>query len=282
MSRYLFFVSHLYSLSILRPIQAEARRRGDEVAWYLEGPGAEFLRPEELRLQSIEEVKAFGADATFGPGYWLPDFFPGLKVQVFHGLEVKKGDDHFRIRGLFDLYCTHGQLTTPKFEEKAKALRFFEVVETGWPKLDPLFDGSVGKLGETLESHRPTILYTSTFTKDLTSAPRLVETIRALAGTGEWQWLVTLHPKLPNDVVERYRSMEGPNLRFVETDDVLPLLAAADVMLSDTSSIAFEFLLLDKPVVTFRNYAPGPHLLDVREKPQVEGALRKALSGLRI
>ena len=58
---------------------------------------------------------------------------------------------------------------------------------------------------------------------------------------------------------------------------MLPFLRAADVMLCDTSSIAFEFLLLHKPVVTFRNWKPGPHLIDVQDEERVGGALERAL-----
>lgn len=275
--RYLFFVSHLYSLSILRPLQKEARRRGEEVAWYLEGPGEDYLRPDEIRLHSIEEAKAYPADASFAPGYWIPDFFPGIKVQVFHGLETKRTGHHFRIRGLFDLYGTHGPHTTPRFEKPMKRLGYYKVVETGWPKLDPLFDGSTRSWREDHPTDRPIVLYASTFTKAMTSAPYLLDTIRELSEKGEWHWLVTLHPKHDPETADRYRALAGPHLTFVETDDVLPLLAAADVMLCDTSSISFEFLLLDKPVVTYRNYTPGPHLMDVRSIEDIEPALRRAL-----
>jgi hypothetical protein len=56
---------------------------------------------------------------------------------------------HFIIRGLFDLYCTHGPNTTGRFEELAGKSGHFRVSETGWSKLDPLFDGSYssGKSG---------------------------------------------------------------------------------------------------------------------------------------
>ena len=43
----------------------------------------------------------------------------------------------------------------------------------------------------------------------------------------------------------------------------MPLLQRADAMLCDSSSIILEFMFLDKPVVTFRNSHPGPHLIDV-------------------
>jgi CDP-glycerol glycerophosphotransferase (TagB/SpsB family) len=152
-------------------------------------------------------------------------------------------------------------------------------VETGWPKLDPLFRGGEGgspwRLGWPAE--RPLVLYASTFTPSLSSAPHLVQPIRELASGGRWNWLVTLHPKMAADVVRAYRALEGPHLRFVETDDVIPLLRAADVMVSDTSSIVFEFLLQHRPAVTFRNARPGPHLVDVREPGQLGAALERAL-----
>jgi CDP-glycerol glycerophosphotransferase (TagB/SpsB family) len=79
------------------------------------------------------------------------------------------------------------------------------------------------------------------------------------------------------EIVDAYRALAGPRLRFAETDDVLPLLKMADVMVSDTSSILHEFLVQHKPVVTFRNRRPGPHLLDVQHPADVRPALLRAL-----
>jgi UDP-N-acetylglucosamine 2-epimerase len=88
-----------------------------------------------------------------------------------------------------------------------------------------------------------------------------------------------MHPKMPSEFVARYRALAGPNLTFFESNhNVIPLLRTGDVMLCDTSSIAFEFMLLDKPVVTFRTKVPGPHVLNVREKGLIESALAKALT----
>ena len=49
-------------------------------------------------------------------------------------IDEKKG--HFRIRKYFDLYLTQGPFFTKKFNELKKKFKNFEVVETGWPKLD--------------------------------------------------------------------------------------------------------------------------------------------------
>lgn len=278
MARYLFFVSELYALAILRPLQAAIRARGDEAGWFFEHERlAGFRRPDEMRLMQVRDVIAWRPDAVFVPGNWVPDFFPGLKVEVFHGFSVGKRSEargHFRVRGSFDLYCTHGPDTTRPFQQIQERLGYFRVEETGWPKLDPLFAGKYSR-----QTHdRPVILFASTFTESITAARALRDTIAASAQRGDWQWLVTLHPKMADDIVAAYRALEGPHLRFVPTDDILQLYAQADVLLSDTSSVVPEFLTQHKPVVTFRNRRPGPYLLNVQHESEVVPALQRAIT----
>ena len=281
--RYLLYGSQVYALSILRPLQEAIRRAGGEAAWFFDGPGAEYLRDDESLLNTVEQAQAFDPVAVFVPGNSVPDYLPGIKVEVFHGFSVGKRSDnegHFRIRGLFDLYCTQGRTTTQQFQALAQRHRHFHVEETGWPKVDPLFDGrdrGANPWIEGWQQERPTLLYTSTFTSGMSSAPVLREPIRRLAAEGRWNWLVTLHPKMPADLVQAYEEMQGPHLRFARTDDVLPLLQAADVMVSDTSSIIHEFLLLHRPAVTLRNKQPGPHLIDIQDPRELEGAIETAL-----
>lgn len=288
MRRYLFFINHLYAYSILRPLQAEIRNRGDEVAWFLQGEGVDsrYLLDDEKQLHTVDEVKAYNPLAIYVPGNWVPDFFPGVKVEIFHGLANdetgKKG--HYRIRSLFDLYCTHAPEVTQKFEQLALEYGTFKVVETGWPKLDPLFNPELARSGpydhfrETIDANKPVVFYASTFSPSLTSAPYLIETIKKLSATPEFHWLVTLHPKTPADIVEQYRAMAGKNFTFVESHhEVIPLMKAADVMLCDTSSIALEYLLLNKPLVTFNTKVPGPHLINVTDEADIADALRRAL-----
>jgi CDP-glycerol glycerophosphotransferase (TagB/SpsB family) len=274
--RYLMFAELPYAFEILRPLQAAARRRGDAVAWFLNGPAPTHLQAGERLLRSTAEVRAFAPDAVFVPGNEVPPAFPGLKVQVFHGLGIEK-KGHFRIRGMFDLFCTFGPLTTGPFEALAQRHRWFRVVETGWPKMDPLFDGAATKA----RMHEPRrILYAPTFSPSLTSAPALADAIAGIVARRDWHWTVKFHPKMAAGLAAPLRAIQGENFTIESSAALLPLLHAADVMLTDTSSAAAEFMLLDKPVVAFRNRMPGPHLVNVDDPQALEASLEAVLEGV--
>jgi len=274
--KYLLMGHEPYAVPILRPLQDRILAGGGRCAWFFYGRGADLLHAGEPCLADARAVMKFEPDAVLTPGNWIPYFFPGVKVEVFHGFGVAGKENNYRVRGMFDLYCTHGTSNTPQFQALADRLGHFAVEETGWPKLDPLFDASVAPLA--LPRDRPVVLYASTFTQRLSSAPLLLDTVRRLAASGRWRWLVTLHPKMAPELVRAWRALEGEYLHYVGTDQVIPFLKSGDVMLCDTSSILMEFLTQVRPVVTFRNGAPGPQLLDVTEPSQVEAALERALS----
>lgn len=280
MKKYLFYISQLYSFAIVRPLQTAIIARGDEVAWFFDDPEKllPYLRPNETCLRTTAEVKEYDPCAVFAPGNVVPDFFPGIKVALFHGFNAKKRSNergHFRIRNFFDLYCTQGPDTTLPFQELEKTHGFFEVTETGWPKMDPLFEDNT--IAST-ETSRHVVLLTSTFTTSLSGAPHLFETVKAMAATGRWQWLVNFHPKMSREVVQSYQAIQSEYLEYVETDNIIPLLKTADVMVSDTSSVISEFLLQTKPVITYKNRAAGPHLIDISEATKLEESIDYALT----
>ena len=282
----LMYISQNYSFAILRPLQAAAIARGDEVRWFVEGSDVDrsFFQSSEVVLDNVEEIVRWQPDAVFVPGNVVPDFIPGLKVAVFHGFDAGKlnrrgRNDHFSIRGCFDLYCTQGPNTTEPFQQLAHQRHNFLVKQTGWSALDPLFSNQ--QVGNPYINHadqRKTLLMCSTFSKRLTCAPHLFPVIKRFAQEGKWRILVQFHPKMDKDIIEQYKAIQNDNLTFVETDNIIPLLQAADVMLCDTSSVLLMFLLLRKPVVTFRNVSPESHLLDIQLPDEVEAAIDLALT----
>lgn len=279
MKKYLLFVSHSYAYSILRPIQEEIWRRGDDVAWYIEDSSPLFLRENEKQLKTIKDVMDYNPYAIFAPGNYIYDFFPGIKVEVFHGFDINKRPgkgDHYSIKGWFDLYCTQGQTDTNKFLNLSKKYNFFKVTMTGWSKIDDFFDKE-GKLF-LVKNEKPVILYASTFTSWITSAPYLFDEIHRLIQKGDYLWLITFHPKMDKKIVERYKTLtQYDNVVFYEGDNNIELLKNADVMLCDSSSIIIEFLFFYKPVVTYKNTFPANHLLDI-DNPEILGeTIEKAL-----
>jgi CDP-glycerol glycerophosphotransferase (TagB/SpsB family) len=281
------YVEQNYSFAILRPIQEAILNRGGKVAWFITGKEANrsLIADTETLLSTVEQVQAFKPIAVFVPGNVVPNFFPGVKVGVFHGFFAgKHGNSHFNIRGFFDLYCPQGPNTTGPFQELAKKHGFFRVVQTGWSKLDPLFKANNAQLAakqnnsiKDQSADKPTILFASTFSKIATCAPYVFETVKRLSESGEWNWLVTLHPKMDKEIVAKYKSLEGENLRFIENSGVLSALQEADVMLCDTSSIISEFIVLQKPVVTYKTIKKGDHLIDIDNINDIENSLRYAL-----
>ena len=275
-NNYLFYISQNYSFEILRPLQKEIRRKGSKVAWFVAGNEVEMnsFRADEAVLKSVDDVIKFNPVASFVPGNIIPRFVPGIKVQVFHGLEWKK-KGHFVIRECFDLYCTHGKATTTRFDELAKKHQFFDVKETGWPKLDNLFNTPKEKY---FSDNKPTVLFAPTFSPSLTSAPCLYEKIAALVNEKEYNWLVKFHPKMDKKWITLYSQLSSDNFKIIESTNINSLLQSADVMVSDTSSVIGEFALLGKPVISLNNSQPGNYLINITEAAELPQALQVALS----
>jgi CDP-glycerol glycerophosphotransferase (TagB/SpsB family) len=271
---YLLYGSERYALAILRPLQEAIRARGDETAWFFDGPGAEDLVEGE-RLLSVREVRQWKPIAVITPGNHLPHFFPGVKVEVFHGFNAGK-PRHVYIRGFFDLYCTTGPRDTAQFGALAQKLGHFAVMETGWPKLDPFLKEIAGPLPPVRTP--PVILYHSTFSPSWSAAEILYEEVKRLSRDGRWRWIVSFHPKMSPETVAKYKALQNEHLSFAENDNILELFPQVDMMCSDTSSALSEFLLTGKPVVTFKNRAPGPQLIDIDDAAQFEPAIERALS----
>ncbi len=198
MKKYLFYISQNYSFPILRPIQKLLKDRGDIVCWFIEGNAVnlEYLTEDEERLHTIKQVKSYNADAVLAPANRIPTFIPGLKIAIFHGFDAGKLDrrgfnDHFKVRGCFDLYCTQGPNTTQPFQDLKKQFDYFNVIETGWSALDILFTNPPPKQ----QKDKPVILLCSTFSKRLSCAQPLFETVKKISRTGKYYFrLILLQP----------------------------------------------------------------------------------------
>ena len=258
--RCILFCQNNYAFGILEPIKTYLENNGHDYIWYVnEKISSDFPFKNEENTSSITELENYKSDAIFVPGNEVPHYLRGLKVQIFHGLAgEKKG--HFRIRHYFDLYLTQGPYFTERFNKLKSIYKDFDVIETGWPKLDIYGTDKTAfeqERRELLQKYnaKKILLYAPTFSPKLTSAPFLVEQIKSLSENKEYLILLKFHPLMDVSWIQIYKDLanEIPNIIFETEKNIIKFLLISDVLISDTSSVIYEFLLLDKPVITFNN-----------------------------
>jgi CDP-glycerol glycerophosphotransferase (TagB/SpsB family) len=270
--RALLFCQNPYATGILKPLCNKLKTEGHTVMWYLPLHLTEDFPFRDDRYSSdMAKLMEYNPEAIFVPGNEVPHYLPGVKVQIFHGFAGEKRG-HFRIRNYFDLYLTQGPYFTTRFRQLAKKYGNFSVSETGWCKLDPLFQTSSGfnYSGKKSDSER-VILYAPTFSPSLTSARIAFDHIIDLAEKGEYRVVVKFHDLTDPEIVEKYKqaaaSVEG--LIISAETNILPVMAGADILISDTSSAVYEFLLLDKPVITIRSASPHTNWADITDPAMI-------------
>lgn len=279
---FLIYISYSYAIPIGMPLEKEIKNRGYEVQWFSDlEEGCNGLTNKSNVLKSIKDVIQYKPDIVLAATDDVPDFISGLKVQIFHGFFAQKRPGknnkfaHFRIRGFFDLYCTQGPSTTSIFKTLQKQKQHFDVIETGWSKVDPLFPIVSKPIGTI-----PTIMIASTFTERLSLAyiDVVYNTIRTLSLSGNYNFKMVLHPKIPQYLVEKWKCLNGANFTFYNTTDLIPLFKDSDILFADTTSAIQEFLLQKKPVVTYNHTLKHNYLIQICEANAIESAFEKAVS----
>lgn len=257
----ILFCVNPYAFEILYPLHKAGIRRNCEIIWYIPDKILPFFRyKNEVRYTgSLEDLVCFQSDVIFVPGNEVPHYLRGVKTQVFHGLAgEKKG--HFRVRHYFDLYLTQGPYFTDKFHSLSKKYKNFEVVETGWSKLDFLFEkrSDLEKRKQQLlgqSGYEYIVLYAPTFSPSLTSAEILKQKIRQLAEKERILLRIKFHDLMDSSIVLQYEKyfQQIKGVEIIKDSDIVDHLIISDMLISDTSSVVYEFTLLDKPVITFNS-----------------------------
>jgi hypothetical protein len=211
------------------------------------------------------------------------------RINFFHGVAGKYDlEDPSHLPIGFDLYDRVAFVNADRMQRYIARgiIPPDKAVLVGFPKLDPLVNGHIDgdavrkRLG--LASGRPTALFAPTWSPASSLNLAGEKIVAALAETG-WNviikphaWSFDLEPKYSGgiDWRKRLQSIERPGqVVLSDTADATPLLAAADLMVTDHSSIGFEFCLLDRPLIVFDT----PDLAAVaRINPERLAALRSA------
>ena len=289
--RILLFCENRYAIDILNPLQEYVTDNNlpHEVMWYIHKPKiSTFEYVSKVRwTNSIQEAYDFSPEAVFVPGNIVPYYLPGVKIQVFHGYAAEK-KDHWIIRRYFDTYFTQGPYFTSHFKALSEEYGDFEVVETGWPKQDWIkrnlhtYDAERQRLLDSTGRKR-IILYAPTFSPKLTSLPLegMKERLGELAEHNDALVVMKFHPLTRKEWADEYRAWaeSKDNVIFVnQGENITKYQLMSDVLISDTSSTVYEFLLLSRPVITVRTIAKDIYWENTATPDGLEEAYRRAMN----
>lgn len=289
--RILLFCENRYAIDILNPLQEYVTDNNlpHEVMWYIHKPKiSTFEYASKVRwTNSIQEAYDFSPEAVFVPGNIVPYYLPGVKIQVFHGYAAEK-KDHWIIRRYFDTYFTQGPYFTSHFKALSEEYGDFEVVETGWPKQDWIkrnlhtYDDERQRLLDSTGRKR-IILYAPTFSPKLTSLPLegMKERLGELAEHNDALVVMKFHPLTRKEWADEYRAWaeSKDNVIFVnQGENITKYQLMSDVLISDTSSTVYEFLLLSRPVITVRTIAKDIYWENTATPDGLEEAYRRAMN----
>ena len=282
--RILIEVRSPMNLEVLRPIWSAlaADRRialtftAEEDAWV-----RPLLEADGFGARLVPQARAiwqrFDLACNADPWNALPLRRCWKRVNFFHGVAGKYDLDDAKAIGEkvdFDIYDCVMFANDDRLQRYVDGgiVRASRAALVGFPKVDDLVNGRWSaaavraELG--LDPGAATILYAPTFSPASSLHVAGERIIEALLGTGR-NVIVKLHerstvpdPKYTAGIdwpARLGRFLDESRFAYATGAHAGPYLAAADVLVTDHSTVGFEFALLDRPIVVF----DAPDLLQV-------------------
>lgn len=226
-----------------------------------------FFKDNEEKIIPLFWTKFKRPDLYISADMFIACKYAKIKIHIFHGVSFK-GKAYSEQIKKYDRIFLIGNYMKRTFIQKG-ILKEDDprMVMIGMPKTDPLINGSLNKnnilsnLGIT--KNRPIILYAPTWRKE-SSLNTMGEDIISVLKTMDVNFLVKIHdlslnPKTNKRDWGKYlNEVQGGNMKVLWDRDIIPYMFIADVLITDASSTANEFTLLDRPIL----FMDAPKLLE--------------------
>lgn len=272
--RVVFEAASPMSLAVFWPVYARLRRDPRIEFWFTSCDGtwtaAQIFGAAGIteRVAPPRAIRWKRFDAYINADFWNLTWMPraARRIHLFHGVAGKYGLDApvriapvvatfdrllFPNRDRLDRYAAAGLLDP---DSSRGAL-------VGYPKVDCLVDGSLDRdeimRSLDLDPAKPTVLYAPTWSPYSSLNAMGDDIINGLARMGV-NVIVKLHDR-SYDAAARAGGRDWRahfaelcrtcRVHLADDPDASPYLFAADVLVTDHSSVGFEFMLLDRPIV---------------------------------
>lgn len=261
----LFDVSHLYYLAHFEPVIDQLLTKQveigvilyDEIPSYIKSSCAKKgITCHSITLEQASEFyrKEAASWVVFGHANSLSTElnFISKTALIMHGLGPKSA---YYNASSFDIQYrfVESKVRSEKLQEMYPNKTF---ITTGYTKLDPLINQQVQPFNLEaigLDPSKKTLLYSPTF------YPSTIENFPSDWPEQFANYNILIKPHYFSLVKSAYKKQrklfeqwkQYPNVYFARSDEqsLLPFMATADLMISETSSALFEFMALNKPVI---------------------------------
>jgi hypothetical protein len=211
----------------------------------------------------------------------LPFFKTGKTICIFHG-QPSKGNvyEGFNYRSIDALFCYGPMMEEYYLEQKASHPEWPDIktYRIGQPKTDPIFSDDTSRTQIRQElgvpADKPCIIYAPSFeycSSLFQNGDLIISTLLEM----DIFLLIKPHPAIYNPSKQNMSWLQKlvkygkeSNCLFIENPDTARVVKACDIMVTDYSGVAFDAILLDKPVIYwdcplfFSEYLPEVYGLD--------------------
>ncbi|MEA1972580.1 MAG: CDP-glycerol glycerophosphotransferase family protein [Candidatus Cloacimonadota bacterium] len=269
--KFLFFVERELHLPQLKPIM-EYINDNDlghiGIFSFVYNSSAGEMVQSGLRVETINKEINFEIELVEDPYNFKPEFTfmadfsyhfvegLGKIINVGHGT-ISKGwfftDRNISKReNCADLICVPGTVHKEILDKQV----FKKVEVTGMPKLDRLFTANWDKNIElqklNLNPENKTVLFAPTFNRELSILPFLDSDLHKYIPSF-LNIIIKLHGATSDDCYRKYEqfAQTHKNVYFSKDLDITKYLFLGDVLITDVSSVIYEFASTGKPVLCF-------------------------------
>jgi glycosyltransferase involved in cell wall biosynthesis len=297
--RVLFEAASPLSLAVFRPVREQLERDERIQLWFTTSDESwdadRIFRAAGIveRVVTPAAARWMKFDAYVNTDFWNTTWLPrrARRIHMFHGVAGKYDLDAPTY--IAPVVASFDRLLFPNRDRLLRYARAGlidpdgpQAALIGYPKVDCLVDGSLDRatLQRSLgfDPATPTVVYAPTWSPYSSLHSIGTDVIRALSRLGV-QVVLKLHDRSCDpdrrgsggvDWSARMREIcRDCRVHLARGADVSPYLVVADALITDHSSVGFEFMLLDRPVIVL----DCPSLLEkARVAPDKVALLRSA------
>ena len=274
------FVEELGFIQFILPVHEELiRRASSRISFYIASEYAD--RDDYLKVFDVAPNRRFHprlaralllADVFLSASVYGEGPKTSRRINISHNQPTKFEAYPKEYVRNYDVHFLTGPLHRDQYEhmfalhglDRSK----FQLTDVGYPKSDALHQGQyerasvLAELG--LDASRRTVLYAPAWDPGGSLRSFGDQVLEQLLSLDDVNVIVKLHPVSHTppssssydfytggvDWTERFRKYESnPRFRHVTYFQVDPLLIAADLLVTDFSSVALEFVGLDRPII---------------------------------